>query len=77
MANISVRKLDDEVYSKLRMLATAHGISVEEQVRQILKQTVAEPVKLGDMAVELFGEKHGVDLPLSERSAHQPLDLSF
>lgn len=75
MANLSVRKLDEEVFSKLRMRAATHGVSMEEEVRQILKQAVTSPVKLGDMAVQLFGEQHGIELELPEHTPHEPLDL--
>ena len=75
MANLSIRKLDEEVFSRLRILATTHGISMEEEVRQILKQALTQQVKLGDIALQLFGEAQGVDLELSEYTAHEPLDL--
>ncbi|MEE7625677.1 hypothetical protein V3O24_05840 [Methylobacter sp. Wu8] len=76
MANLSVRKLDEDVFSKLRLRAATHGVSMEEEeVRQILKQAVANPIKLGDMALQLFGEKHGVELELPEHTPHEPLDL--
>lgn len=74
MANLSVRKLDEDVFSKLRLHTATHGVSMEE-VRQILKQAVANPIKLGDMALQLFGEKHGVELELPEHTPHEPLDL--
>ncbi|MEQ1636280.1 MAG: Arc family DNA-binding protein [Methylococcales bacterium] len=70
MANLSIRKLDEEVFSRLRIMATTHGISMEEEVRQILKQALTQQVKLGDMALQLFGEAQGVDLELSEYTAH-------
>ena len=38
MANLSIRKLDDDVFLKLRILASQHGVSMEEEVRQILKK---------------------------------------
>ena len=75
MANLSVRKLDDEVFSKLRLRAATHGVSMEEEVRQILKQAVTNPIRLGDMALQLFGETQGVELELSEHTPHEPLDL--
>ncbi len=75
MANLSVRKLDEEVFSKLRLRAATHGVSMEEEVRQILKQAVTNPISLGDMALQLFGEAQGVELELSERNPHEPLDL--
>lgn len=75
MANLSVRKLDEDVFSKLRLRAATHGVSMEEEVRQILKQAVANPIKLGEMALQLFGETQGVELELSEHTPHEPLDL--
>jgi plasmid stability protein len=32
MANLSIRKLDEDVFSRLRILASAHGVSMEEEV---------------------------------------------
>ena len=75
MANISIRKLDEDVVSKLRILASEHGVSMEEEVRRILKQAVMHPVKLGDMALQLFGEDQGVELELPARTVHEPMDL--
>ncbi|MFZ2406066.1 MAG: hypothetical protein WAW41_13080 [Methylobacter sp.] len=75
MANLSVRKLDEDVFSKLRMRAATHGVSMEEEVRQILKQAVTNPIKLGDMSVQLFGEQQGIELELPEHTPHEPLEL--
>ena len=75
MANLSIRKLDEDVFSRLRILASTHGISMEEEVRQILKQAVTHQIKLGDLALQLFGEEQGVELDLSEYIAHEPMDL--
>jgi len=30
MANLSVRKLDDQIYDRLRIRAAEHGVSMEE-----------------------------------------------
>ena len=75
MGNLSVRKLDDETMERLRMRAAKNGISMEEEARRILSQAVAAPGKLGDLAVELFGEVHGIDLELPDRTTHEPLAL--
>ena len=40
MAGLSVRKLDDETLSRLRIRAAKHGVSMEEEVRRILKDAV-------------------------------------
>lgn len=76
MANISVRKLDDEIIEKLRVRAARNGVSMEEEVRRILKQAVSNPVKLGDLALQLFGEKQGAELELTAKKPHHPLDLT-
>ncbi|SJM94870.1 conserved hypothetical protein [Crenothrix polyspora] len=48
---------------------------MEEEVRQILKQTVTSEKKLGDIALELFGETHGVELNLLKHITHEPMDF--
>ena len=75
MGNLSVRKLDDETMERLRIRAAEHGISMEEEARRILSQAVAAPAKLGDLAIELFGQTHGVDLKMPDRTEHVPLAL--
>lgn len=75
MANLSVRKLDDELVSKLRLRAAHHGISMEEEVRRIIMQAVASPVRLGDMAVDIFGADFGVELRLEKHPPHEPMNL--
>lgn len=76
MANLSVRKLDDETLSRLRVRAAKHGVSMEEEARRILKDAVTAPDLLGDLALRIFGRKHGVDLQLLERTPHEPMDLA-
>lgn len=75
MANVSVRKLDDEIYGKLKSRAAEHGVSMEEEIRQILEQAVSAPERLGDLALECFGPEHGVELELSPRPPHEPMSL--
>ncbi len=76
MANISVRKIDDELITRLRMRATQHGVSMEEEVRQLIKQAVSDSDRIGDMAVLYFGEQYGDELELPTHLPHEPLDLS-
>jgi len=75
MANLSVRRIDDDVYERLRVQAAEHGISMEEEVRRILKQAVSAPERLGELALECFGPAHGVELELEPRTPHDPVDL--
>lgn len=76
MANLSVRKLDDKTLSRLRIRAARHGVSMEEEVRQILKRAVAVPERLGDLALQIFGPTFGVDLELPKHEPHEPMDFS-
>lgn len=76
MASLSVRQIDEETYRRLRIRAAEHGVSMEEEVRQILKRAVSAPERLGDLAVKYFGSDHGVDLDLPARDPHEPPDLS-
>ncbi|RIK92041.1 MAG: hypothetical protein DCC73_14435 [Proteobacteria bacterium] len=74
MANLSIRKLDDKTLKRLRIQAAQHGVSMEEEVRQILKRSVAAPERLGDLALRLFNPAYGdKPLELPKRKPHQPM----
>lgn len=75
MANLSVRKIDDEVYARLKARAAEHGVSTEEEVRRILGEAVSAPNRLGELAVRLFGPDHGIDFEQLPRRPHEPPDL--
>lgn len=76
MANLSIRQLDDDTLRQLRLRATQHGVSTEEEVRRILRSAVAGPERLGDLALSVFGAEHGVELELPQRTVHLPIDLA-
>lgn len=76
MASLSVRRIDDKVVDKLRLRATRHGVSMEEEVRRIIEQAVSNPVRLGEMAIHYFGASYGMELNIPEHKSHTPLDLS-
>ena len=76
MGNLSVRRLDDETMRRLRLRAARNGRSMEEETRRIIRQAVAAPERIGDLAVQLFGPAHGVDLEVPERVPHQPVRLA-
>lgn len=75
MANLSIRRLDDETYDRLRDRATRKGVSMEEEARQILKRAVSPPERLGDLFLKVFGPLGGADLEIPPREPHEPLDL--
>jgi plasmid stability protein len=76
MASLSIRKLDDETVAHLRVRAARHGVSMEEEVRRILRQAVATPERLGDLAVRLFSPAwDGGELELPDRETPDPMEL--
>ena len=74
MASLSVRKLDDDTMEKLRARAAQRGVSMEEEVRRIIKLAVSSPDRLGDYAVDLFSPTYGeVELHLPPRESSEPM----
>jgi antitoxin FitA len=75
LASLSIRRLDDETYDRLRDRATRKGVSMEEEARQILKRAVSPPERLGDLFLKVFGPLGGADLEIPPREPHEPMDL--
>jgi plasmid stability protein len=75
MANLSIRKIKDEVVEKIRLKAAEDGISMEEEIRQILEKAVSNPQRLGDSALKYFGEKNGIDLEIPQHKPHEPFQF--
>ena len=70
MASITIRNLDDDVKTRLRVRAAEHHRSMEEEVRVILREAVGHapnPQSLSEIARALFGPDNGVDLELPPR----------
>ena len=76
MASLSVRNLDDETYEKLRARAARDGISMEEEVRRILKRSVTAPDRLGDFFLSCFGPDNGIAREVPARGPHEPPDFT-
>ena len=66
MASLTIRNLDDALKTRLRIRAAERGRSMEEEARCILSDALdrERPANLADLALLLFGPKHGVDLEL-------------
>ena len=72
MANITIRNLDDDVKSRLRVRAASNGRSMEEEARLILRDVVGREPKsdnLADIIRAHFGPSKGVDIELPARDA--------
>ena len=72
MASITIRNLDDDVKSRLRVRAAGNGRSMEEEVRLILRGAVRRTPSSDNLANIIrayFGPSNGVDLELPPRVA--------
>jgi plasmid stability protein len=77
MASLSVRKLDNNVYEQLRIRAASHGVSMEEEARQIICQAVAAtPERISQVFLKYFGTQNGINLELPQRKPHEPMDFN-
>jgi plasmid stability protein len=73
MAQLLVRKLDEDLKDALQRRARAHGRSTEEEVREILREAVrpgrSEPVRLGSTIASRFSGK-GMERDFMELRGH-------
>ena len=81
MATITIRNLDDDVKTRLRVRAAEHHRSMEEEVRGILRAAVnngrAGPRDLAAFTHECFAPLGGVELELPPRGPMRaPPDFS-
>ena len=70
MASITIRNLDDEVKTRLRVRAAEHHRSMEEEARVILRDAVGHKPSSRNLASIIrshFGPANGVDLELPPR----------
>ena len=77
MANLSIRKLDDQIYQRLQSRALEHGISMEEEVRQILYHAVCTPKDISAIFQKYFSVQGIVlDLDNDHKRPHEPMDFN-
>jgi plasmid stability protein len=80
MAQVIVRGLEAEVKARLKRRAAAHGHSMEEEVRLILRNAVKNqnqrPRKLGSRIAARFA-KIGLSADLPELHAQLPRSAKF
>ncbi|MCY4270673.1 MAG: plasmid stabilization protein [Gammaproteobacteria bacterium] len=71
MASITIRNLDDDIKTRIRVRAAEHHRSMEEEVRIILREAVggshAETRDLAKFTRECFAPLGGVELELPPR----------
>ena len=81
MASITIRNLDDDVKTRLRVRAAEHHRSMEEEARIILRDAVTDrrtcPRNLATFTRECFASLGGVELELPPRGPMRaPPDFS-
>jgi len=78
MANLVIPNVDDELQARIAAQAAAHGLSVEDEARCVLRRAFFGALEfpkpkakesLADIARRLFGPEHGFDLELPPRNA--------
>ncbi len=78
MSSITIRNLDDKLKANLRMRAARHGLSMEQEVRNILQSTLAvdaSQVSGLEFALRInqrFKGLGGNDLHVPERTTARP-----
>ena len=84
MASLTIRNIDEQVKSRLRVNAAIKGVSMEEEVRQVLTRAVLAPANDGNAgnmfarirALMAANEFKGVDLELPVREPmREPLQF--
>ena len=72
MATLTIRGLDEEIKTNLRLEAARHGYSMEEAARQILRRALMPPAAdaggLASRVHQFFVEVDAFDLDLPARS---------
>ena len=81
MAQLIVRNLEDDIRDKLRALAVEHGRSMEEEIREILREaalrtSIGPRTKLGSRLARRFSEL-GLEREIEELRGQpaKPADL--
>jgi antitoxin FitA len=81
MGSMTIRGIDDVLKRRLRLQAAAHGRSMEEEVRDILRSALStEDAPAGNLAAAIrarFAPLGGLDLVIAPREdTRAPVDLS-
>ena len=71
MSTLTIRNIEPDLKTRLRHAAAAHGRSMEEEVRVILRRVLAQPASapgLGSRISARFAQEGGTDLQLPKRA---------
>lgn len=79
MAQFVVRNIENEVKARLQRRAARHGRSMEEEVRDILRNAVNEQDVAGGLGTEIASlfAKVGIDEDIAELRGYKTKPASF
>lgn len=80
MAQLLVRNIEDEVKARLQRQAARHGISMEEEARNILRSGVRpDDAPVGGLGTEISAmfREFGLDEPIAELRGYEIKPVSF
>ena len=80
MSTLTIRNLEPSIKNKLRIAAATHGRSMEEEVRMILRNVLAQPASpmgMGERMRARFAALGGVELELPSRTGNPPRYATF
>jgi plasmid stability protein len=77
MPTLTVRRLDDRVYSQLQSRAKKHGLSMEAEARRILTNEVAPEPSLVSAFAKMRDILDGEELVLPERSPSRDVEFGW
>lgn len=72
MASLTIRNLEDRLKVDLRLRAAHHGLSMEEEARQILRQALAPVAPPGSLAKRIQARFAGLDAEALTIPARKP-----
>lgn len=83
MSTLTIRNLEPSIKDKLRIAAATHGRSMEEEVRTILRNVLAQPAAttttmgMGERMRARFAALGGVELDIPPRTGNIPRYATF
>lgn len=77
MATITVRKLEDKTVAALKARAVKSGVSMEEEVRRILVDSVRDEESAGELMLRIFSRSWDGEAFQPEPRCHPVVPLEF
>jgi antitoxin FitA len=73
LASLTIRKLDEDIKSRLRLSAARHGVSMEEEARRRLRESLSEMAPKRPTVQELLQFSVKPAIPFDQKKASDEL----